>query len=175
MAKDHLQLRLWIFQKIVITRLSKVQIKMMPHQCKYLQLIPLIISFQILLCINSLLFNKIISSHRYKETVSFLNEQLAPLFQSVMVAAKKRKIFLNSHLMTWLWHIKIFASLEILLLGYCDILIHLKMSISIYDQFVSGPEIPTSVTLGLMYHFKCCSLFHHCLFRDYYPSFIGAH
>ena len=33
----------------------------------------LIISFQIMLCINHLSFNKIISSHRYKETVSFLN------------------------------------------------------------------------------------------------------
>ena len=30
-------------------------------------------------------------------------------------------------------------------------------------------------TLGLMYHFKSSSLFHHCTFRDYYPSFIGAH
>ena len=87
----------------------------------------------------------------------------------------KCKVLLISHLMTWLWHIKIFASLEVLLLGYCDILMHLKMSISIYDQFVQEPDIPTSVTLGLMYHFKCSSLFHHCTFRDYYPSFIGAH
>ena len=76
----------------------------------------------------------------------------------------------------WLgYDIIIFASLEILLLGYCDILMHLKMSISIYDHFVSEPDIPTSVTLGLMYHFKCSSLFRHCTFRDYYPSFIGAH
>ena len=45
-----------------------------------------------------------------------------------------------------LWHTKIFASLEILLLGYCDILMHLKMSIFIYDQFVSEPDIPTSCT-----------------------------
>ena len=29
--------------------------------------------FQIMLCINHPLLNKIISSHRYKETVSFLN------------------------------------------------------------------------------------------------------
>ena len=129
------------------------------HQSKYLQLIPLIISFQIMLCINHLLFNKIISSHRYKETVSFLNGQLAPLFQSAMIAAKKYKILLNSHLMTWLWHIKIFAGLKILLLGYRDILMHLKMFI----------------TLGLIHHFKCSSLFHHCTFRDYYPSSIGAH
>ena len=77
--------------------------------------------------------------------------------------------------MTWLWHIKTFASLEILLLGYFDILMHLKMSISIYDQFVSEPDIPTSITLGLMYHFKCSSLLHHCIFRDYYPGFFGAH
>ena len=73
-----------------------------------------------MLCINRLLFNKIISSRSYKE-----------LFQSDMVAAKKYKILLNSHLMTWLWHIKIFASLEILLLGCYDILMHLKMSIFI--------------------------------------------
>ena len=92
-----------------------------------------------------------------------------------MVAAKKCKIFLHSHLMTWLCHIKIFASLEILLLRYYDILMHLKMSISIYNEFVSEPDIPTSITLGLMYHFKCSSLFHHCTFRDYYLSFIGAH
>ena len=76
-----------------------------------------------------------------------------------MIAAKKYKILLNSHLMTWLWHIKIFAGLKILLLGYRDILMHLKMFI----------------TLGLIHHFKCSSLFHHCTFRDYYPSFIGAH
>ena len=145
------------------------------HQCKYLQLIPLIISFQIMLCINHLLFNKIISSHSYKETVSFLNRQLAPLFQSAMVAVKKCKILLNLQLMTQLWHIKIFTSLEILLLGYCDILMHLNMPISIYDQFASEPHIPTSVTLGLMCHFKCSSLFHHCTFRHYYSSFIGAH
>ena len=128
-----------------------------------------------MLCINHLLFNKISSSHRYKETVSFLNGKLAPLFQSAMVAAKKYQILLNLHLMTWLWHIKIFASLQILLLGYYDILMHLKMSISTYDQFVSELDIPTSITLGLMYHFKCSSLFHHCNFRDYYPSFISAH
>ena len=73
-----------------------------------------------MLCINRLLFNKIISNQSYKE-----------LFQSDMVAAKKYKILLNSHLMTWLWHIKIFASLEILLLGCYDILMHLKMSIFI--------------------------------------------
>ena len=78
------------------------------------------------------------------------------------------------HLVTWLWHINIFASLEILLLGYCNILMHFNISISIYDQFVSEPDIPTSITLGLMYHFKCSSLFHHCTFRDYYPSCIGA-
>ena len=147
------------FRRFVITSLNKVRIKMMFHQSKYLQLIPLIISFQIMLCINHLLFNKIISSHRYKETVSFLNGQLAPLFQSAMIAAKKYKILLNSHLRTWLWHIKIFAGLKILLLGYRDILMHLKMFI----------------TLGLIHHFKCSSLFHHCTFRDYYPSFIGAH
>ena len=117
------------------------------HQSKYLQLIPLIISFQIMLCINHLLFNKIISSHRYKETVSFLNGQLAPLFQSAVIAAKKYKILLNSHLMTWLWHIKIFSGLKILLLGYRDILMHLKMFI----------------TLGLIHHFKCSSLFRHSL------------
>ena len=76
-----------------------------------------------------------------------------------MIAVKKYKILLNSHLMTWLWHIKIFAGLKILLLGYRDILMHLKMFI----------------TLGLIHHFKCSSLFHHCTFRDYYPSFIGAH
>ena len=52
--------------------------------------------------------------------------------------------------MTWLWHIKIFASLQILLLGYYDILMQLKMSISTYDQFVSELDIPTSITLGLM-------------------------
>ena len=92
-----------------------------------------------------------------------------------MVDAKKYKILLNSHLMTWLWHINICASLEILLLGYCNILMHLNMSISIYDQFVSEPDIPTSVTLGLMYHIKCSIVFHHCTFRDYDPSFIGAH
>ena len=96
-------------------------------------------------------------------------------FKVLRLLQKKYKILLNSHLMTRLWHIKIFASLEILLLGYCDILMHLKMSISIYDQFVSEPDIPTSITLGLMYHFKCSSLFHHCIFRDYYPGFIGAH
>ena len=62
-----------------------------------------------------------------------------------------------------------------LLLGYCDILMHLKMSISIYDQFVSEPDIPTSITLGLMRHFKCSSLFNHCTFTYYYLSFIGAH
>ena len=56
-----------------------------------------------------------------------------PLFQSAMVAAKKYKFLLNSHLMTCLWHIKIFACLEILLLGYCDILMYLKISVSIYD------------------------------------------
>ena len=128
-----------------------------------------------MLCINHLLFNKISSSHRYKETVSFLNGKLAPLFQSAMVAAKKYQILLNLHLITWLWHIKIFASLQILLPGYYDILMHLKMSISTYDQFVSELDIPTSITLGLMHHFKCSSLFHHCTFRDYYPSFIGAH
>ena len=66
--------------------------------------------------------------------------------------------------MTWLWHINIFASLEILLLGYYNILMHLKMSISIYDQFVSEPDISTSVTLGLIYHFKCSSPFPHCPF-----------
>ena len=87
----------------------------------------------------------------------------------------KKKILLNSHLMTWLWHIKIFASLEILLLGYSDILMHLNISISIYNQSVSEPDIPTSITLGLMYHFKCSILFHRCTFRDDYPSFIGAH
>ena len=103
-----------------------------------------------MLCINHLLFNKISSSHRYKETVSFLNGKLAPLFQSAMVAAKKYQILLNLHLITWLWHIKIFASLQILLLGYYDILMHLKMSISTYDQFVSELDIPTSITLGLM-------------------------
>ena len=92
-----------------------------------------------------------------------------------MVVTKNYRIHLNTHLMTWLWHIKIFTSLEILLLGYCDILMHFKMSISFNDQFVSEPDIPTSITLGLMYHFKCSSLFHHCFFRDYYPSFIGAH
>ena len=92
-----------------------------------------------------------------------------------MVAAKKYKILLNSHLMTWSWHIKIFASFQILLLGYYDILMHHKMPISIYDQFVSEPDIPTSITLGLIYHFKCSSLFHYCTFRDYYPNFIGAH
>ena len=54
-------------------------------------------------------------------------------------------------------------------------LMYLKISTSIYDQFVSEPDIPTSITPGLMYHFKCSSLFHHCNFRDYYPSFIGAH
>ena len=107
--------------------------------------------------------------------VSFLNGQLAPLFQSTMVATKKYKILINSHLMTWLWHINIFASLEILLSGYYNILMHLKMSISIYDQFVSEPDISTSVTLGLIYHFKCSSLFPHCTFRDYYPSFTGLH
>ena len=85
-----------------------------------------------------------------------------------MVAAKKYKILPNLHLMTWLWHIKIFASFQILLLGYYDILMHLKMPISIYDQFVSKPDIPTSITLGLMYHFKCSSLFHHSTFRDYW-------
>ena len=127
-----------------------------------------------MLCINHLLFNKISSSHRYKETVSFLNGKLAPLFQSAMVAAKKYQILLNLHLITWLWHIKIFTSLQILLLGYFDILMHLKMSISIYDQFVSEPDIPTSITLGLIYHFKCSSLFHHCTFRNYDPSFIGT-
>ena len=79
-----------------------------------------------------------------------------------MVAAEKYKTLLQSHLMTWLWHI-------ILLLRHYDILMHLKMSISIYDEFVSEPDIPTSVTLGLIYHFKCSSLFHHCTFRDYYP------
>ena len=42
-----------------------------------------------MLCNNHLLFNKISSSYRYKETVSFLNGWLAPLFQSAMVAAKK--------------------------------------------------------------------------------------
>ena len=128
-----------------------------------------------MLCNNHLLFNKISSSYRYKETVSFLNGWLAPLFQSAMVAAKKYETLLHLHLMTWLWHIKIFASLEILLLRHYDILMHLKMSISIYDEFVSEPDIPTSITLGLMYHFKCSSLFHHCTFRDYYLSFIGAH
>ena len=127
-----------------------------------------------MLCINHLLFNKISSSHRYKETVSFLNGKLAPLFQSAMVAAKKYQILLNLHLMTWLWHIKIFASLQILLLGYYDILMHLKMPISIYDQFVWEPVIPTSITLGLMYHFKCNSLLQHCTFRNYNPGFIGA-
>ena len=69
-----------------------------------------------------------------------------------MVAEKK--MLLNSHLMTWLWYIKMFASLEILLLGYCDILMHANISISIYNQSVSEPDIPTSTTLGLMYHFK---------------------
>ena len=80
----------------------------------------------------------------------FLKWKLAPLFQSAMVAAKKYQILLNLHLMTWLWHIKIFPSLQILLLGYYDILMHLKMSISTYDQFVSELDIPTSITLGLM-------------------------
>ena len=42
-----------------------------------------------MLCNDHLLFNKISSSYRYKETVSFLNGWLAPLFQSAMVAAKK--------------------------------------------------------------------------------------
>ena len=137
---------------------------MKSHQCKYLQLIPLIISFKIMFCIYHLFS---------KEPVSFLNGQLAPLFQSAMVAEKK--MLLNSHLMTWLWHIKMFASLEILLLGYCDILMHANISISIYNQSVSEPDIPTSTTLGLMYHFKCSILFHRCTFRDDYPSFIGAH
>ena len=95
-------------------------------------------------------------------------------FKVLWLPQKKYKILLNSHLMTWLWHIKIFASFQILLLGYYDILMHLKMPISIYDQFVSEPDIPTSITLGLMYHFKCSSLFHHCTFRNYDPSFIGA-
>ena len=61
---------------------------------------------------------------------------------------KKYNILLNSQLMTWLWHIKIFANLEILLLRYCDILMHLKMSISIHNKFVSEPDTPTSITLG---------------------------
>ena len=63
-----------------------------------------------MLCNNHLLFNKISSSYRYKETVSFLNGWLAPLFQSAMVAAKKYETLLHLHLVTWLWHIKIFAS-----------------------------------------------------------------
>ena len=87
---------------------------------------------------------------------------------------KKYKILLNLHRMTWLWRIAIFTSLEILLLGHWDILIHLKISISSYDQFVSEPDISTSITLGLMYQFKCRSRFHYCIFRDYYLSFIGA-
>ena len=86
----------------------------------------------------------------------------------------KKKMLLNSHLMTWLWHIKMFASLEILLLGYCDILMHANISISIYNQSVSEPDIPTSTTLGLMYHFKCSILFHRCTFRDDYPESLSA-
>ena len=86
------------------------------------------------------------------------------MFQSAMVAAKKYKILLISHRMTWLSHINIFTSWEILLLGYCDILMRLKMSISIYDQFVSELDIPTSITFGLMYHFKCTNLF--CTFQS---------
>ena len=100
---------------------------MMSHQCNYLKLILLIISFQIMLCIKQLLSNKIISSPRYKETVSYLNGELAALFQSGMVATQKYKILIKSHLMTWLWHVKVFASLEFLLLVYCNILMHLKI------------------------------------------------
>ena len=110
-----------------MTSSNKVWIKMMSHQCNYLKLILLIISFQIMLCIKQLLSNKIISSPRYKETVSYLNGELAALFQSGMVATQKYKILIKSHLMTWLWHVKVFASLEFLLLVYCNILMHLKI------------------------------------------------
>ena len=61
-----------------------------------------------------------------------------------------KKVLLNSHLMIWLRQITIFAILEILLLGYCDILMHLKMSICIYDLLVSELDIQTSITLWLM-------------------------
>ena len=54
-------------------QLSKVRIKLVSHQCKYLQLILLIILFQIMLRINHVLLNKIVSSHRYKKPVSVLN------------------------------------------------------------------------------------------------------
>ena len=147
---------------------------MISRQCRYLQLIPLIVSFQIILCINHLLFNKINSSHRFSLYRFFLKWIAGTTISKCYGCQEKIqnpfKLAPDDLVMT-----NIFASLEILLLGYCDILMHLKMSISIYDQFVSEPDIPTSVTLGLMYHFKCSSLFRHCTFRDYYPSFIGAH
>ena len=133
----------------------------MSHQCKHLQLIPLIISFQKMLVSTTYCSKKLSAATGTKEE----------FFLKWVVG----KTLLNSHQMTWFWGIKIFTSLEILLPGYWGIMMHLKMSISIYDQFVSEPDIPTSITLGLMYQLKCSSRFNNCTFRDYHLSFIGAH